>query len=946
MSWTQQLQRPNNLQNIQVRKTHRQILRALVSLMSAAFLLRAGGMVNQLVVSARFGTGAAMDAYFVAVAFPLLFIQLIRSAIEAGVVPIYSQLCLHASRDVTSRLFSTLLNGLVLCLIPLTVLLLFLRFSLIRVSAPGLDVARLAQAVALAPLLYLVVPLSLIVGLLECILNAEGQFGWPAYAALLVPLSTALLTVLGGRTVGVQILCIGTLLGTFFQFLTICFCVRQTHLRYQLVLDVRHPALATILRTFWPVLIGALVSQGSPLVDQIFASMLPEGSISALNYALKLVSLFSGIIFVSVGRAVLPFLSRQVALPDPGYRAFKAMLRLSVWCLSLTILGFSVLVFLLARPVVQLLFQHGAFTTEDTQHTVVVLLGFVPGLTPMAMSFLLTRVFNALGKMYIPMYVALVSVTANAFLDLFFAHFWQAWGIALATSLVYTLATVILLVALHQYLGKMSLWQPPDELLDFFIRRIKKMWRRCARFNRSGSLFFWKNLQRCVVFLSITCLVLCSGIVLTLRSGLDALRASVGLLVVLCFLRYPYILLLTVASVNVFIGSSIALFNGNNLDIMLIVPLLLIQGFLPWKRIAHELPGLIWFLLYLGWILVGMKLSPLSAGAFLILWLTMLAYVAVSALTIVLVTTHRRLYGLIDTLLATGLLAALSGLSGFVTRSGGEIDPETLMFRTTAWFTQATTYAFYLSLLIPLALLRCLRLRGKSKSIGVILLVCLLVALALTFTRSAYLSVLASVLIITCCSSERRIRMQVVGGLVVCCGLTLYLNWSGDLPLLARFFQSDVQTLNGRIYLWQALLSRFQVTQWLGNGLQASDVLLAQLRVGNLGQGVIGTAPHNLFLGTLYDHGVIGLALLAGMLLSLGSSLIQRVRRSNGERRLLSAAALAALVSVFLQSLTSRDIWIQAIGMPFWITVALPFAFVWGEGQKEVRTGKSSLQQK
>jgi murein biosynthesis integral membrane protein MurJ len=903
---------------VQLRAANRHILRALFSLVSAALLLRIGGMVNQVVVSANFGAGGAMDAYFVAGTFPLLLVQLISSAIEAGVIPIYSQVRLRTDKEEVSRLFSTLLNSLILISVLLISLLLVFRWLFVLISAPGLDAARLSQAVALTPLLYLVVPLSLVIGLLECILNAEGHFGWPAYAGLLVPLTTALLTCLGGKTYGVLVLCVGTLLGTVLQLVVVCFRARQARLRYLLVLDLRDTHFRAILHISWPVLIGALISQGSPLVDQIFASMLPVGSIAALSYALKLVSIYSGVIFVSVGRAVLPYLARQAALRDPRYRAFKETLRLYLWSIALCVLVLSFFLWILAHPLVEVLFQREAFSMSDTQKTVKILLGFVLGLTPMALSFLLSRAFSALGETRIPMYIAFVSVGANALFDALFAHFWQGLGIALATSVVYLISCVLLLILLHRRIGNLYLYRLPNEFREGFAWLKRK---------NSG---LGERLSQGLLLAGVTLLVLTLGVIATVRDALITLRVSVGMLVALCFLRYPFFLLLTWASINVCFGSSLALFNGNNLDMVLTFPLLLLLGFLPWKRILRLLPGLIWLGLYVGWVLIGMKLSPLDTRAFLTLWLTMLAYLAVSSLTIALVTTPGRLLRLIDTLLVTGVCAALYGLYGFVTHQGGEIDPETLFFRITGFFTQATTFAFYLSLLIPLAFYRCLSLSSVKKLVGVVVMLCLLVALLLTFTRSAYISAFASVLLMAFCLPAYW-RIRVVSMLAALCGLAIFLGWSGNLPLLARFFQSDVTTFNGRIYLWQALVSRFQLTQWFGNGLQASDKLLTYLRVGNLGQGVIGTAPHSLFLGTLYDHGVIGLGLLLGVFLSLGYSLLRGMCRSDGERRILYAVALAALVSMLLQSLTSRDIWVQAVGIPFWITVALPFAFVWSQ---------------
>ena len=62
-------------------------------------------------------------------------------------------------------------------------------------------------------------------GFLECLLNSEGQFGWPAYAGLLVPLTTATVVLFAGKTYGVLMLCIGTLIG---QFLQLCIIILRT----------------------------------------------------------------------------------------------------------------------------------------------------------------------------------------------------------------------------------------------------------------------------------------------------------------------------------------------------------------------------------------------------------------------------------------------------------------------------------------------------------------------------------------------------------------------------------------------------------------------------------------------------------------------------------------------------------------------------------------------
>lgn len=919
---------------------HRRTLQALFSLISAALLFRIGGMVNQVIISARFGAGGAMDAYFVAGAFPLLFVQLVSSAIEASVIPVYSRWRLETQRDRLSRLLSTLINSLVVGAGLCTLIFIVLRRSLIFLLAPGLDTVRLQQAVFLAPLLYLAIPFCLVINLLECVLNVEGQFGWPAYAGLLVPLATALFTVLGGQVWGVMALCTGTFCGTLLQLIVVGIRARRARLRYYLTFDLRNPELHVILRAACPVLVGALITQGGPLVDQVFASALPAGNIAALNYALKLVSAFIGVIFVSLGRVALPCLARQAALEDPGRQAFKETVHIYLWSVGLCMSIFSVLLFLLAHPLIELLFYHGAFSATDVQNTCLVFLGFVPGLLPMAWSFLLSRAFNALGATRVPMYMALVSVGANAFFDALFVHFWGALGLALATSVVSFIVCLLLLTLLRRHTGLFAVWPVPFELYALAGRFC---YLRPDRDAGSRGRHRWRKRQhgpasqRTWLYVCITGGVLVAGIIISVRDALLALRLSIGSLLLLSFLRYPFVLLLAWASLTVGIGSSLSIFNGNNLDMVLILPLCCLLLFLPWKRVLSRMPGLLWWALYLVWVLLGIGLSPLAPRAFLTLWLTMLASIGAGVLALALISTRVRLLRLLDGLLLTALLAALYGCYGFVTRQHGEVDPVTSLFRITSLFTQATTLAFYLSLVLPLAFYRCLYARGISLWISISITCCLLVALALTFTRSAYIGVGGEIIIMVWCVPGYRVRLLVICGLLLLCGGGFYLFWSIHLDLLARFFTADVATFNGRLYLWQALWDNFQVTHWLGNGLMASDQLLAYLRVGTSGQGVIGTAPHSLFLGTLYDHGVIGLLLLCTAFLSLSYGLLRGLRRSRGERRMLYGVALACVFSVLLQSLGSRDLWIQAAGAPFWIIVALPFACYWTGKGKRIR---------
>ncbi len=79
---------------VHLKSANKQIFRALMSIASATLLVRVFGMLNQIIVTQRFGAGAIRDAYFVASALPTLIASLGASAIESSG---HSGLCKSAS---------------------------------------------------------------------------------------------------------------------------------------------------------------------------------------------------------------------------------------------------------------------------------------------------------------------------------------------------------------------------------------------------------------------------------------------------------------------------------------------------------------------------------------------------------------------------------------------------------------------------------------------------------------------------------------------------------------------------------------------------------------------------------------------------------------------------------------------------------------------------------
>ncbi|MGZ3679550.1 MAG: lipid II flippase MurJ [Ktedonobacterales bacterium] len=423
-------------------------------------------MGSQIIVTSHYGAGATMDAYVVATSLPLLLAQSLSSVIQCSVIPAYARLRTQETGEQTSILFSTLLNMVLLGSALITLVMLIFRSQVILISAPALDPVRKGLAIDLAPYVFPVLLLMLLIGFLQSILNTEGEFGWPAYAGVLVPLSTMAIVLVAPASTGIVALAVGTLVGWSLQVGVLIVRLRRAKVVYRPVLDLRNPMIGPIVIAAWPLLFSESLALASPFVDQIVASFLTAGSIAAISYALKLISVPVSVIFVSVQRAALPHLSRQAATRD--FQALKKTLHLNIWFTATGTAVLSLFIVLLAHPLVQILFERGAFSPAETDRTAAALRGFAVGLAPMAVGFIVPDAFIALGRTRVLMCINIFSIGANAVFDFVLAHLWQSFGIALATSLVYLCSSCIKLLVLRHMIGRLNLLAPPPELVDLY----------------------------------------------------------------------------------------------------------------------------------------------------------------------------------------------------------------------------------------------------------------------------------------------------------------------------------------------------------------------------------------------------------------------------------------------------------------------------------------------
>jgi putative peptidoglycan lipid II flippase len=176
------------------------------------------------------------------------------------------------------------------------------------------------------------------------------------------------------------------------------------------------PEVRRLMRIMLPGAFGSGVVQVNLLVSTAIASLLPDGSVSYLQYADRLNQLPLAVVGIAVGTAILPPLSRQVRTGDDAAAAATQNRGLEL-ALLLT-LPAAIALALAAHPLLAVLFQHGAFGAAQTAATAPALAAYAAGLPAFVLIKVLAPGFFARHDTTTPVKVALAAMVVNVSLTL------------------------------------------------------------------------------------------------------------------------------------------------------------------------------------------------------------------------------------------------------------------------------------------------------------------------------------------------------------------------------------------------------------------------------------------------------------------------------------------------------------------------------------------------
>ncbi|MFN6496434.1 MAG: murein biosynthesis integral membrane protein MurJ [Nostoc sp. DedQUE01] len=423
----------------------------IVGLLTA--LVKVAAVGKELLVAQRFGTGDDIDAFLIALLIPSFIINVIAGSFNTALIPTYMQVREQEGTKAAQRLFcGATISGLGLLLITTILMVILAPLYLPRIAA-GFSPQKLDLTFHLLCAIAPFILLSGIVVIWGAVLNAGERFALAAFSPIITPTVTVILLLML-KSWGIFALAAGLVCGAVLEIIILGIALHRQGISWLPKWYGFDTNLRQVVRQYFPMIAGGLLMCSTNLVDQSMAAMLLPGSVAALNYGNKIIAFPMSLATTALSTAVIPYFSKMIATNN--WVGTRRTLKRYIQIIFVTTTLLSAFLFIFSESIVQILFQRGSFTADDTYLVARIQNCFALQIPFHVAGILVVRLISAMQANHILMWASAYNLINNIVLNYLFLHYFGVVGIALSTACVSALAFSFLSYFAHKKLKKNS----------------------------------------------------------------------------------------------------------------------------------------------------------------------------------------------------------------------------------------------------------------------------------------------------------------------------------------------------------------------------------------------------------------------------------------------------------------------------------------------------------
>lgn len=413
------------------------------------------GFLREVLIASKYGSGYETDTYFVAMTATVIIMTTIGASLNTTLIPIFTEIEEKKGRQGKLKFLNNVLNVVFFITVILAILGFFFSPVIIKILAKGFTGKQFDLAVKLN---RIGLPIIIFLGFTYAFsgyLNSSEIFGPPAIMGIPYNLVFIIFLFTFAKKGYIEGLMLASVVAASTQFLIQVPAIKHQGYKYSLDIDLNDKYLEKSLLLVLPVVIGSAVQQINTVIDKTLASSLVEGSISALTYASRINDLIISVFVMAITTVIFPMLSKAFSQDDEVQ--VRKIMGEGINIILIITVPATIGILILAKPMVRIFFQRGAFSEVATQMTSSALIFYSLGLVGSSLRLMLNKVYYSFQDTKTPMINGAIAVGLNIVLNLILIRYMAHAGLALATSISATFTTLLLFLDLRKKIGPMGL---------------------------------------------------------------------------------------------------------------------------------------------------------------------------------------------------------------------------------------------------------------------------------------------------------------------------------------------------------------------------------------------------------------------------------------------------------------------------------------------------------
>lgn len=408
-------------------------MNAAFQLMVITLFAKVLGLIRELIFAYFLGTSAVKDIYVIAALVPLLLSNFIAGTVTSAFIPRYHAIRRDRGAEEAGAFTANLVNVLFLLSLVIVVLVAVFAEPITGLMARGWSQDQVKEGAVYVQIMVISLIIISVHSPFNGYLNIHDDFRSPALTVAINNIVLIIFCFIAARTGQWLLLAVGFVVAYLLQHLHFIPALRKTGYRHRMLLSV-DDNIRGFLKLSLPMLLSVAAADFAQIIDKMIATTLFEiGGASSLDYASKLITMVSGIFIASIITAIYPKLSQLAQKQDRG--EFKEEVASSIEMLCYLIVPIIIGMAVLAEPIIQLVFQRGSFTGQDSLVVGGLLRYYSPSLLGEAIFIFITRVFYSINDTRIPIRIMLVQVAVDIPLNFILSSLIGINGLALSSSL-------------------------------------------------------------------------------------------------------------------------------------------------------------------------------------------------------------------------------------------------------------------------------------------------------------------------------------------------------------------------------------------------------------------------------------------------------------------------------------------------------------------------------